>query len=333
MARLRFHLLLLAGCLCMASAAAGVGWWYLTSPVQPERETIVDIAPGSSLTRVAADLQQRQIVRQALVLRILARWHGQEQQIQAGRYRFSASATPAQVLDRLVRGDVIKVSLTIPEGFTLRQIARRIDEAGFGSEDALLKLAYDADFIASLNIDAASLEGYLFPETYSFVQEISEGALLRMMVEQFQQRLTDDLREAAGSLDLSLHEHVTLASLIEKETGLVEEMPLISSVFHNRLIANMRLQTDPTAVYDLEDFSGTVTRAHLANPSPYNTYLIRGLPPGPIASPGLAALTAAVFPAQTDYYYFVSRKDGSHHFSRNLREHNQAIQRYLRNRR
>lgn len=327
---MRFWLTILVVYVCLSFAAMAAGWWHLTTPLQPAQETIIDIAPGSSLIRVADELQQKNIIRQALILRLLAKWNGQEQQIQAGKYLFSTPATPADVLDRLVRGDVIRVGLTIPEGFTLRQIARRIAESGFGDQATLLELAYDADFIAALGVEATSLEGYLFPETYNFVPGTSERSLLRMMVEQFYRTLTDEIREAAQQLGLTLHEHVTLASLIEKETGLTEEMPLIASVFHNRLEANMRLQTDPTAVYDLEDFSGPVTRAHLSNPSPYNTYLIRGLPPGPIASPGLAALKAAVFPAITDYYYFVSKRDGSHHFSRNLKEHNQAIQRYLR---
>lgn len=327
---MRFWLTILVAYVCLSFAAMAAGWWHLTTPLQPAQETIIDIAPGSSLIRVADELQQKNIIRQALILRLLAKWNGQEQEVQAGKYLFSTPATPADVLDRLVRGDVIRVGLTIPEGFTLRQIARRIAESGFGDQATLLELAYDTDFIAALGVEATSLEGYLFPETYNFVPGTSERSLLRMMVEQFYRALTDEIREAAQQLGLTLHEHVTLASLIEKETGLTEEMPLIASVFHNRLEANMRLQTDPTAVYDLEDFSGPVTRAHLSNPSPYNTYLIRGLPPGPIASPGLAALKAAVFPAITDYYYFVSKRDGSHHFSRNLKEHNQAIQRYLR---
>lgn len=309
------------------------GWWLLTTPATPPQAVTLQITPGSSLIRVAKNLENQGVVKHSLLLRALAKWHKQEQQIQAGQYSFQSAATPAQVLERLVRGDVDRITLTIPEGFTQRQIIERIAEAGFGEAETLRQLVEDRDFIDSLGLEVAHLEGYLFPETYSFVPGISERALLRMMVEQFHSLMASDLREAAEALGLSLHQHVTLASLIEKETGLVEEMPLVSSVFHNRLKANMRLQTDPTAVYDLEGFSGPVTRAHLANPSPYNTYLIHGLPPGPIASPGLAALTAAVFPADTDYYYFVSKRDGSHHFSRTLREHNNAIQKYLRNRR
>lgn len=317
----------------LAGTLTAVGWWLFTAPVAPPQAVTLQVAPGSHLARIAQNLEDQGVVRDALLLRALAKWHRQDQQIQAGQYSFLAAATPADILERLVRGDVDRTTLTIPEGFTQRQIIERIAAAGFGEATTLWQLVRDQDFINSVGIDAVHLEGYLFPETYSFVPGVSESVLLRMMVEQFHSRMTTELREAAAERGLTLHQHVTLASLIEKETGLVEEMPLVSSVFHNRLKANMRLQTDPTAVYDLEGFSGTVTRAHLANPSPYNTYIIRGLPPGPIASPGLAALTAAVFPATTDYYYFVSRRDGSHHFSRTLREHNNAVQRYLRNRR
>ncbi|MFO7576875.1 MAG: endolytic transglycosylase MltG [Pelovirga sp.] len=320
-------------CLLLGLGATTLAWWLMTAALTPEQPVSLEVKPGSSLSRVAHDLHAAGVIRHHLVLRLLARWHDQEQQIQAGGYSFSAPATPAEILARLVRGDVDKVSLTIPEGHTLRQIIERIDAAGYGHADRLWHLAQDAGFIASLGITAKTLEGYLFPETYRFVPGTDEAALLRMMVEHLQRQLTPELRNAARSLGLTDHEHLTLASIIEKETGVIAEMPLISSVFHNRLAINMRLQTDPTVIYGIENFNGTITRSHLNTPTPYNTYLISGLPPGPIASPGLAALTAAVFPATSDYYYFVARGDGSHVFSRTLREHNNAVQKYLRNRR
>lgn len=294
----------------------------LSTPVQ------IQIQPGTGLSKVANDLQNAGVVRSALVVKLLARWKQQGGQIQAGNYRFIDPATPGEVLDRLIRGDVEKVSLTIPEGFTLRQIITRVAEKGFGQREKLSDLAHDVDFIQSLGIEAASLEGYLFPETYLFAPGIDEKALLKMMVEQFRNHADSKLKKAAEKLGLTLHQWVTLASIIEKETGIVAEMPVISSVFHNRLKRNIPLQTDPTVIYGIKNFDGNITRKHLATPTPYNTYLIRGLPPGPISNPGLAALEAAVRPAETKYLYFVARGDGGHQFSKTLKEHNAAVRKY-----
>ncbi len=293
----------------------------------------LQIQPGTGLNKVAVDLQNVGVVRSALAVKLLARWKQQGGQIQAGCYRFSDPATPGEVLDRLVRGDVEKVSLTIPEGFNLQQIIARTVEKGFGEKEKLSELAYDADFIHSLDIDADSLEGYLFPETYLFAPGIGEESLLQMMVKPLRSHTDATLMKKAERLGLNLHQWLTLASIIEKETGLVEEMPLISSVFHNRLKRNIPLQTDPTVIYGIKDFDGNITRKHLKTPTPYNTYLNRGLPPGPIASPGLAALESAVNPAETKYLYFVATGDGGHKFSKTLKEHNVAVKEYLAQRR
>ena len=225
------------------------------------------------------------------------------------------------------------MSLTVPEGFTLQQIIARTVEKGFGQKERLLELAYDVDFIHSLQINTDSLEGYLFPETYLFAPGIDEKTLLKMMVTQLKNNLDLELRKTAKKQGMDLQQWVTLASIIEKETGDVAEMPLISSVFHNRLKRNIPLQTDPTVIYGIKNFDGNITRKHLRTPTPYNTYIIRGLPPGPIASPGLAALKAAVNPAQTKYLYFVATGNGGHRFSKTLKEHNAAVKEYLAQRR
>ena len=299
------------------------------SPLTPKYPVSLSIPSGSSFSHVATKLQDEGVVRNALAVKLLARWNHQAGQIQAGHYRFSASATPEEVLNRLTEGDVIKGSLTIPEGFTLQQIVGRIAEKGFGQRDKLMQLAFDCNFIHSLKIDATSLEGYLFPETYLFAPGIGEKALLQMMVSQFRSHLDPQLQKKAQALGFNLHQWVTLASIIEKETADVAEMPVISSVFHNRLKRKIPLQTDPTVIYGIKNFDGNLTRKHLKTPSPYNTYLNRGLPPGPIASPGLAALKAAVNPAQTKYLYFVATGDGGHRFSKTLKEHNAAVKEYL----
>jgi len=326
MRKLLFALtLLLLICLAIGGSFAHR---YLFAPLAPAEPLTYHLAAGSSLSQVAAELHSGGVLRTPLSLKLFARLNEQGGRIQSGTYRFSSAATPEQILQRLVSGDVEKVSLTIPEGFTQAQIFERIDALGYGDRDTLQQLATDRDFIKSLQLDATSLEGYLFPETYLFTPGIDESKLLKMMVEHFREQLTSELLRKAKQRNLTLHQLVTLASIIEKETGLVEEMPLISSVFHNRLRRGIQLQTDPTVIYGLSDFDGNLTRKHLTNPTPYNTYIIRGLPPGPIANPGLAALTAAAEPAESNYLYFVSRGDGSHHFSKSLQEHNRAVRKY-----
>ena len=329
--KLLFRLVIGLVVLFLVTGAAGGAFVYnqLNSPHAPATPVTLTIEPGSSLGLVARRLEQQGVITSSLSLRLLARLNSQAGHIQAGRYNFSNPATPQQVFERLLAGDTIKARLTIPEGFTLTQIIERIAEAGYGDKQCLQQLAYDKDFLKELKIPGDSLEGYLFPETYVFTEGTSEKALLKMMVDLCQQQLTDELLAAGKTYNLNAHQLVTLASIIEKETGVVEEMPLISSVFHNRLKRGIPLQTDPTVIYGIKDFDGNITRKHLQTPTPYNTYLMRGLPPGPIASPGKAALEAAAHPAQTTYLYFVASGNGGHHFSKTLVEHNRAVREYL----
>lgn len=314
--------------LLLIAILGGYAYQQLLTPVAPLRQIDYQLKAGTNLSQVATDLNKIGVLRNPLSLKLFARINQQSGQIQTGSYRFSEPATPEEILQRLVAGDVVKVSLTIPEGFTQAQIFARIDEMGFGDANKLRQLASDPDFLESLQLETTSLEGYLFPETYLFTPGISEQQLLKMMVKQLQSQLDKDLLEKTKKLKLDLHQLVTLASIIEKETGQVAEMPLISSVFHNRLKRGIQLQTDPTVIYGIKNFDGNLTRKHLKTPTPYNTYVIRGLPPGPIASPGLAALHAAAEPAESKYFYFVARGDGSHQFSATLREHNQAVRKY-----
>ncbi|NOY14467.1 MAG: endolytic transglycosylase MltG [Deltaproteobacteria bacterium] len=320
--------LLLSLTLMLLIVVGGISYQQLLTPLTPSEAVTYRLKPGTSLSRVAEDLQTAGVVRSANALKFFARWHDQGGEIQSGTYRFVTAATPEQILERLVAGDVEKVSLTIPEGFTQQQIFARIADKGYGDQKRLQQLATDPAFIKSLQLKATSLEGYLFPETYLFAPGIDEAELLRMMVNQFHKELDPVLLAKAKQHNLTLHQLVTLASIIEKETGKVDEMPLISSVFHNRLRRGIPLQTDPTVIYGIQNFDGNLTRKQLKSPTPYNTYTIHGLPPGPIASPGLAALRAAAEPAATDYLYFVARGDGSHQFSTTLKEHNRAVRRY-----
>jgi peptidoglycan lytic transglycosylase G len=300
---------------------------FLRQPVSPPAATTLTISRGSSLRQVARQLEAAGIIRNAWQFRLLGRLRGETQAIKTGDYEFSAAATPGTVLNRLVAGDVLKLALTIPEGFDLQQIAARADRLlGIGGE--LLRLSRDSDFLARLEIQATSLEGYLFPETYSVTSETSAEQLLRMMLAQLRQHLTAPIKQAADRHGLSIHQLLTLASIIQKEAGNEAEMPLISAVFHNRLQKKIPLQADPTVIYGLESFDGNLTRAHLQALTPYNTYRINGLPPGPIASPGFSALQAAAEPAVSSALYFVARGDGTHVFSDNLQQHNQAVRQY-----
>jgi UPF0755 protein len=305
---------------------------FVYRPLKPAASVVVTVSHGLPLAEVARQLQAAGVVRSAEGFTLLAWLRGDARRIKAGPYDFGGAARPGRVLDRLVAGDVRRQRLTIPEGFNLQEIAARIEAEGIGRAETFLQLAQDPDFIASLGIASPSLEGYLFPDTYLFDSGTPEDRLIRTMVRQFTSRLAPDLVDGAAKLGLDPHQLVTLASIIQKEAGNRGEMPVIAAVFHNRLRCNMPLQADPTVIYGVADYKGTITRRHLKTPTPYNTYCITGLPPGPIASPGEDALRAAAFPAEADYLFFVARGDGAHTFSRTLREHNKAVRQYRLNR-
>jgi UPF0755 protein len=241
--------------------------------------------------------------------------------------------TPGAVIDKLLHGEIKCYQITIPEDFTTKEIAERLAEHKLIDEETFMELAVDSAFLKTLGIKAKSIEGYLFPNTYSFDRSMSTRQIMKIMHSQFLKRVTPEMVERAEELGLDTNQFVTFASIVGKESGNQAEKPMISAVFHNRLKKRMPLQSDPTAVYDLEDFSGKVRRSHLKRKSPYNTYIIRGLPPGPIANPGIDSLNATLNPAKVNYLYFVSKKDGSHYFSSSLDMHNQATNRYRNNKR
>lgn len=308
-------------------ALTATGCWWVLKPLTPPETVRLQVEPGASLIQVARKLENQQVIRSALALRLLEKLNPEPVSIQAGHYSFSASASLPQILQRLQQGDVDQLRLTIPEGFTLDQIAQRCAEVGLVDADALLAAARDPQLLRALNIPASDLEGYLFPETYYFNQGVDAENILRTMFKEFERQYAL-LPKPAVTVALSRHQLLTLASIIQKESALVDEMPVISAVFYNRLQRGMLLQTDPTVIYALPNFDGNLTRQDLKTPSPYNTYRHRGLPPGPIASPGFDALRAALQPAKSDYLYFVARGDGSHEFSVTLNEHNRAVRTY-----
>ncbi|MFZ0724238.1 MAG: endolytic transglycosylase MltG [Desulfobacterales bacterium] len=289
---------------------------------------IITVAKGQNFGRTTQLMHAHHLIEHPFKFRLLARLQGKDKQIQAGEYLLSAAMSPADILEALVTGKVRLYRFTVPEGSNLKQIAAIVATAGLGSPAKFLGAATDVEFAKAKGIAAASFEGYLFPDTYFFPKNAPAREIIAVMVDRLRTELTPAWEKRAADIGLSIHQVLTLASIIEKETGAAVERPIISSVFHNRLRRGMRLETDPTVIYGIENFDGNLTRKDLTTPTPYNTYLISGLPPGPIASPGRAAIEAALYPSDTPYLYFVSKKDGTHQFSKSLADHNRAIVTY-----
>lgn len=298
-----------------------------TGSLQP-RETLITIMPRQQLKTTADMLFFSEIIRSPFYFYLYARGFGYDRRIQAGEYLFSGSMTPKQILEMMASGKTFLHKITIPEGYNLKDIAALFAGAGLVSESRLLRVARDPQLCHGWKIEADTAEGYLFPDTYYFPKDVSTEKILSTMIQRFRQVFTPEMAQQAEKAGLSIHQAVTLASIIEKETGSDSERPIVSSVFHNRLKRHMRLESDPTVIYGLDHFDGNITRRNLTTPTPYNTYTRQGLPPGPIASPGAKSLLAAVYPAQSDYLYFVSRQDKTHQFSRTWEEHQQAVSRY-----
>jgi len=302
---------------------------YGTTPAEPvPAETFLVVPPGQGLQTTAQRLHEAGLIRHPFKFRMLARLKGDDKRIQAGEYLFSPSFPPSKILQIMVDGKVYLHKLTVPEGYTLQQIAALVAQEKLGDESEIVKAAADRARLKEKGIEADTFEGYLFPDTYHFPRNVSPEKIITTMVQKFWDVFTPEWRERCRLLGFSIHEVVTLASIIEKETGVPEERPIISSVFHNRLKKRMRLESDPTVIYRIKGFNGNLTRKDLDIRDPYNTYQNRGLPPGPIASPGLESLKAALYPADTKYLYFVSRNDKTHHFSANLEDHNRAVRKY-----
>ncbi len=318
---------------CLATVAATLGsfnfWLFLHRPAKPffEKKQFF-IPPQTSAYKVAGLLRSQEVIRDAPAFYLLGWLKHSLGRMQAGEYAFSTLCTPDQVLDQIVNGRVVIHIATLPEGSTMWDVAKVLDQMELAPQSEIIELAGSAEFARSLGLKAKGLEGYLFPETYHFKKPVSSASIAKAMVRQFWQHLPQEWPDRAKELGLSLHEIVTLASIIEKEAAVDFERPLIAGVFYNRLKINMPLQSDPTAVYDIPGFSGPVIAAHLARQSPYNTYHIKGLPPGPICSPGAESIRAALYPEKVPYLYFVSNNDGTHRFSVTAEEHRNAVSHY-----
>ena len=296
-----------------------------------DEEIFFTVSRGATASSIGRELEANGIIEDARLFVATLRLNGEAAKLQAGEYRFAAPASVVDVARRLVDGDVYTFQVTVPEGLTVAETAAHLASLGLGTAEELEDAFLDPALAARLGKDAGGVEGYLFPTTYQFTRNPTPQQIARAMVSQFESMFDDGRRERSEAMGLSRHEVITLASVVEKETGSAEERPLVASVFWNRLKRGMPLASDPTIIYAKKiagTFDGNLRRVDLELDSPYNTYRVAGIPPGPIASPGEAAIDAVLDPPDTDYLFFVSKNDGTSHFSTNFREHANAVQKY-----
>ena len=317
-------------------AAIGVGLTLYKRATEPFKgyagaEQFVEIAPGSTSRAIGDSLVSAGVIRNQAIFRAALWRTGAARELKAGTYRFDSPMTATDVIQKIAKGDVWVKRMTFPEGLSLGEMARLWEQQGFGPAKAFVDAASDARPIANVDPAAPDLEGYLFPETYSLPPGAAAARLVHLMVARFEQLFTPEMQRSAEAHGLTTRDAVTLASIVEKETAAPAERPIVAAVYLNRLKIGMGLQSDPTVIYALQKagfYNGKLTREGLEFDSPYNTYRYRGLPPGPIASPGLPSLKAAVAPADVDYLYFVSRNDGTHVFARTLEDHNANVHKF-----
>ena len=306
--------------------------FFLRPYEQDATEQVIIVNEGLGLKAIATELERRNVISNRSLFMLWARIMGYSRKIKAGEYRLGADMAPIRILEILTKGVIITHPITIPEGYSNKQIAEILEQKGLADKRQFLTLTSDKDLLLKYGIKSPTFEGFLYPDTYQFGKGLSVESIIDTMVKRFE-TVVAPFEDRIKELRMTIEQVVTLASIVEKETGRADERALIASVFLNRLQKNMRLDSDPTVIYGIEDFNGNLTRKDLEEFTPYNTYIIRGLPPGPISNPGIEAIKAVLYPSETDYIYFVSKNDGSHYFSASLREHNIAVNKYQRNRR
>ncbi|RPI29669.1 MAG: endolytic transglycosylase MltG [Acidobacteria bacterium] len=330
----RILAILALACVC-AVLALVITWHLVSSPYKgfSSAEVFVYIPKGTSVPQIGRLLGEAGVIAHPRLFGWYVRLLYPTSSLKAGEYRFDRASSIQAVADKLLKGQVYVVKVTVPEGFSRTEVVDLLVRSGIGNTDALLKATQDTAAIAQLDRQAPDLEGYLFPETYFFSRRVPEKEVVRTMVSGFLRIWTPERQQKARELNMTVREVLTLASLVEKETALPTERQLVSAVFHNRLLKNIPLASDPTIIYgvkQIKDYDGVINKSDLRLDSPYNTYLYSGLPPGPIASPGLAAIDAALDPAKVDFLFFVSRNDGSHLFTVDYRDHMRGVQQYQR---
>lgn len=332
--RVLLGLLVLLALLLVPVGMVAWNWWQLQRPYQgySGEEKLVEVEPGMGASQILQRLQEEGVIADAGGARFYLVYFLDDASIRAGEYRFRGPLTTPQVLHMLTRGQVVNHSITLVEGLTLEETADQLVRAGFGERDTFLGLMRSPELIADFDPEAPDLEGYLFPETYSFSRDVDERTIVQTLVKTFRKRFDEQVRPkiAPGRTPRQL---VTLASIVEKEARVASERPVIAAVYQNRVERGMGLGADPTVIYALKRlgrWNGNIRKEDLRVDSPYNTYRYAGLPPGPICSPGLASLAAAAAPADVPYLYFVSRNDGTHVFAQSLAEHNRNVEQWQR---
>lgn len=305
------------------------GYSFYYFPLKPYgNQALIEVKKGMGVPTVVQEIHKAGLTNHPKWLEYYFRYRGVASVLKVGEYEFGPGATPDQMAEKLIKGERLRRNFTIPEGYSVRDIAKHLGEKGIVDPNTFMTLAWAPDAASKYGLDGTTLEGYLFPDTYEYTKEMKEAQILAMMVANFKKKLAEKLMNIPTQLGLSKYQALTLASIVEKETGKAEERPLIAGVFYNRLRVNMPLATDPTIIYGIANYDGNIRKIDLETDGPYNTYLRPGLPPTPIANPGLKSIEAVLNPAPSDYLYFVSKGDGSHQFSRTLEEHNAAVQLY-----
>lgn len=313
--------------LLMVVIIVGFGLFFIKPAQKGGTDQVIIVREGMSLKEVAGNLESHGLISHKTIFILWTRLMGYSRQIKAGEYRLSSDMAPIRIMEILTRGIIITYPVTIPEGFSIEQIGDILAANALVDKNSFVSLAYEPGVLQEYGISGPSLEGYLYPDTYQFGRGLSPALIVDVMIKRFWE-VIEPYRKRIEELGMTVEEVVTLASIVEKETGRAEERPVIAGVFLNRLRKGMRLESDPTVIYGINGFTGNLTRKDLLVSTPYNTYVIRGLPPGPIANPGLASIKAVLYPAETDYLYFVSKNDGTHHFSSTIEDHNRAVWTY-----
>ena len=316
--------LLIVICLLIAIPAAWFGYTAVTPKNSSAPDDVVEVHRSDSHAAIIKLLVSKGVIDHPTLFNWIGRVTRQWKGIKAGEYRVSAAMSPLQIFSTLTSGISIVHPITVREGENMYEVAADVEAKGLATQDEVLSLCKDRDFLTLLGFEAGAktLEGFLFPDTYHFNKTMSAEDMVRQMVHHANQMWTKDDDTAASALQMTRYQVITLASIIEKETGAPKDRPMISSVFHNRLQKRMKLQSDPTTIY------GKIHRSDLQEANPYNTYYTPALPPGPIANPGRDAITAALNPAKTDYLYFVSHNDGTTEITSTLEDHNRAVRKF-----